>query len=100
MVGEMIAGVFTPVVVALIDAFGNVIDGSMLRGTPPVTVNLGGQNFSAQAVGRTFQLLPGLNQTVAKSGIIISANYGSAQLATFNATCLPGNILVLKFCTY
>lgn len=94
MVGEMIAGVNTPVVIALKDCYGNVIDGSSLRGAAPLTINMGNFNYSVQPVGRIFQLTPGLNQTVAQSGIIITANYGSVQLASYNATCLPGTKLV------
>ncbi len=94
MVGEMIAGVNTPVVVAIKDCFGNVIDGSSLRGAAPLTINVGNLNYSLQSVGRIFQLMPGLNQTVARSGIIITANYGSVQLASYNATCLPGKNLI------
>lgn len=90
MVGEMIAGVYTPVVLAVKDCYGNVIDGSSLRSVAPLSINMGTSNYSVQSVGRIFQLLPGLNQTVAKSGIIITANYGSIQLASYNATCLPG----------
>lgn len=94
MVGEMIAGANTPVVLALKDCYGNVIDGSSLRGVAPLTINLGTSNFSVQSMGRIFQLLPGLNQTVAKSGIIVTANYGSIQLASYNATCLPGKTFI------
>lgn len=94
MVGEMIAGVNSPVVLALKDCYGNVIDGSSLRGAAPLTINVGNFNYSVQSVGRIFQLVPGLTQTVAKSGIIITANYGSVQLASYNATCLPGKILI------
>lgn len=93
MVGEMIAGVNTPVVLALKDCFGNVIDGSSLRGAAPLTVNMGNSNFSVQSVGRIFQVVPGLNQTVAQSGILITANYGAVQLTSYNATCLPGKTI-------
>ncbi|KAG0620065.1 hypothetical protein M758_4G186300 [Ceratodon purpureus] len=93
MVGEMIAGVYTPVVLALKDCYGNVIDGSSLRGVSPLTISMGNLNSSVQSVGRIFQLIPGLNQTVAKYGIIVTANYGSIQLASYNATCLPGKTL-------
>ena len=86
----MVAGQQAAVQVALLDMYGNTIDGSTLNRATPVVIQWNGLNLNATNNGLTFELIPGLNQTVATSGITINATYMGTQVATFSATCFPG----------
>jgi len=90
MVGKMIAGQLTPIWVALLDTYGNTIDRSKLPKSMPLIIHWNNLSFNATNNGRIFELLPGINQTIASTNISISASYNATQIETFNAICEPG----------
>lgn len=97
MVGKMIAGQLTPIWVALLDTYGNTIDGSKLSKSIPLIIKWNNLSFNTTNNGHIFELLPGINQTIATTNISISAFYNGTQIAIYNATCLPG---ILNIFTY
>lgn len=86
----MIAGQLTPIWIALLDLYGNTIDGSTLPKSTPVVIQWNNLSFNTTNNGQIFVLLPGINQTIASTNISVIAFYGSTQIATYIATCLPG----------
>ena len=92
MVGKMIAGQLTPIWIALLDSYGNTIDGSTLPKSTPVVIHWNNLSFNTVNNGRIFVYSPGINQTLVSSNIIITATYGATQIASYNATCFPGII--------